>query len=640
MVCSFVLYVGNVMKFDEASIKQKLKKLPLAPGVYIMKDENDAVIYVGKSKLLKNRVSQYFMQSKNHSAKTLAMVSHVRDFDYMVTDSEVEALVLECNLIKKYRPKYNILLKDDKQYPYIKITVQEDFPKIYMTRKVIKDGARYFGPYMSAFMVKDTLETIRQIFRVRSCNKKISGEIGRGRPCLYYHIHQCSAPCDGKITKEEYREVFDQIASVLDGKYQDIMKVLSKKMYEASDALEFERAARLRDKIESLKILGEKQKMMSTKENNRDIIGVYQDEKESCVQIFYMRDGKISGAEYFVFDYNDIQKEELLSGFMKEYYFNTTMIPREILVPVEIEDGVEIQAWLTQKTGHKISLTCPKRGEKASLIAMVNKNAEESLEKHRFHRDRERLEQNEILTELQQVLSLSKPPFRIESYDISNISGAQSTGACVVYQNAKESRKDYRKFRIKTVDGANDYESMQEVIYRRFQRAYEEEEAVRKGTLDLADAKFLPLPDLIILDGGRGHVGAIRLLMETLGETVPVFGLVKDDKHRTRGLTDETHEFSLPKDGMLFRFLACMQDEVHRFAITGFRKKHEKVSLHSILEEIPGIGPAKRTALLQTFINIDRIKQATFEELRSVVDSRTAQNVLDYFQQGGENHES
>ncbi len=627
------------MKFDEASIKQKLKKLPMAPGVYIMKDENDTVIYVGKSKLLKNRVSQYFMQSKNHNAKTLAMVSHVQDFDYMVTDTEEEALVWECNLIKKYRPKYNILLKDDKQYPYIKITLQEDFPKIYMTRKVIKDGARYFGPYMSAFMVKDTLETIKQIFKVRSCNKKISGEIGKGRPCLYYHIHQCSAPCDGRITKEEYREVFDQIAAVLDGKYQDIMELLSQKMHQASAVLEFERAARLRDKIESLKILGEKQKMISTNENNRDIIGVYQDEQESCVQIFYMRDGRISGAEYFVFDYDDIRKEELLSGFMKEYYFNTTMIPREILVPAEVEDRVEIQAWLTQKTGHKISLTYPKRGEKASLVAMVNKNAKESLEKHRFRRDRERLEQNEILAELQRILNLPKPPFRIESYDISNISGSQSVGACVVYQNAKESRKDYRRFRIKTVDGANDYESMREVIYRRFQRAYEEEEAIKEGSLDPADAKFLPLPDLILLDGGRGHVGAIRLLMETLGENTPIFGLVKDDKHQTRGLTDETHEFSMPKDSMLFRFLACMQDEVHRFAITCFRKKHEKSLLHSILEEIPGVGPAKRTALPQTFINLNRIKGATLEELQSVVDSRTARNIIDYFQQGGENHE-
>ncbi len=627
------------MNFNKASIKQKLKKLPLSPGVYLMKDKNDAVIYVGKSKLLKNRVSQYFMQSKNHSPKTLAMVSHINDFDYMVTDTEVEALILECNLIKKYRPKYNILLKDDKHYPYIKITLQDDFPKIYMTRKVSKDGARYYGPYMSAFMVKETLETLKQIFKVRSCNKNLPRDIGKGRPCLYYHINQCSAPCAGKISKDEYREVFDQIAAVLDGKYMEIINLLSKKMFLASDALEFERAARLRDKIESLKILGEKQKMLSTKENNRDIVGFYQDERESCIQIFYMRHGKISGSEYFVFERDESTIEELISGFMKEYYFNATMIPREIIMPVPLEDQEEIGAWLTQKTGHKISLTNPKRGEKASLVEMVNKNAEESLEKHRFRRDRERLEQNEILAELTKILSLPKTPFRIESYDISNISGSHSVGACVVYQNAKESRKDYRRFRIKTVTGSNDYESMREVIYRRFARAYEEEEAIRSGKIAEADAKFLPFPDLILLDGGRGHVSAIRLLMETLGETVPIFGLVKDEKHQTRGLTDENQEFMLNKDGMLFKFLACMQDEVHRFAIAGFRKKHEKTSLDSLIECIPGVGPAKRTALLQTFFDIEGIKKAEFQDLIKVVDKKTAQNIIEYFAEKEKAHD-
>lgn len=627
------------MKFDEATLKQKLKNLPLCPGVYLMKDETGQIIYVGKSKLLKNRVSQYFMQSKNHSPKTRAMVACIADFDYMITDTEVEALVLECTLIKKHRPKYNILLKDDKQYPYIKITVQEDYPRIYMTRKVTKDGAKYFGPYMSSYMVKETLETIKRIFRVRSCNKKLPHDIGKGRPCLYYHINQCSAPCDGRISKEEYKEVFDRITDVLEGKYASIIQTLTEKMYQASDALEFERAARYRDKIESLKILGEKQKMVSAQENNRDIIGIYRDETESCVQVFYMRDGKISGSEYFVFDSEEDTVAELLSGFIKQYYFYTTMIPKEILLPEAFEDMEEVEVWLREKTGHKISLVVPKRGEKVSMVEMVNKNAEESLQKHRFKRDRERLKQNDILAELMRILSLPAPPFRIESYDISNISGSQSMGACVVYQNAQESKKDYRRFHIKTVDGANDYESMREVIFRRFRRAYEEEEAIQNGTLQQEKAKFLPLPDLILLDGGKGHVSAIKLLMETLGEEVPVFGLVKDDKHRTRGLTDEYEEFAIDKEGNLFRFLTCMQDEVHRFAIAGFHNKHERASLHSELEEIHGIGPAKRKKLLQTFVNIDRLKQATFEELCEVVDRTTAKAIIDYFN-GGENLES
>ena len=627
------------MKFDEATIKQKLKNLPLCPGVYLMRDEEGKVIYVGKSKLLKNRVSQYFMHSKNHSPKTVAMVANIRDFDYMVTDTEVEALVLECNLIKKYRPKYNILLKDDKQYPYIKITVQEEFPRIYMTRKVIKDGARYFGPYMSSFMVKDTLETIKKIFKVRSCTKNLPRDIGKSRPCLYYHIKQCSAPCAGMVSREEYREVFDQIAAVLEGKYAYIIKNLSEKMYAASEALEFERAARYRDKIESLKILGDKQKMLSTKENNRDIIGIYQDERESCIQIFYMRDGKISGSEYFVFEQDENSRKELLSGFMKEYYFNATMIPQEILIPDTFEDMEEVQAWLTQKTGHKITLHHPQRGEKAALVDMVNKNAGESLEKYRFNRDRERLQTNEILAQLMKTLHLSAPPFRIECYDISNISGTQSVGACVVYRNAKESRKDYRRFRIKTVEGANDYESMREVIYRRFSRAYQETDAIAKNEMEEEKAKFLPLPDLILLDGGKGHVSAIKLLMETLGETVPVFGLVKDDKHRTRGLTDENEEFPLDKDGDLFKFLTCMQDEVHRFAITAFRKSHEDSALHSELEDIPGIGAAKRRDLLRTFITVERIKQAGFQELCDVVGKRAAQSIVDYFHEGESEHE-
>lgn len=612
-------------------IKEKLHKLPLCPGVYLMKDADGEIIYVGKSKALKNRVSSYFMQMKNHTPKTLAMVEQVSDFEYMVTDTEVEALILECNLIKKYKPKYNILLKDDKQYPYIKMTIQDAYPRIYVTRRVVKDGARYFGPYMSAKNIRDTIETIKKIFKVRSCSKVLPRDIGKGRPCLYYHINQCSAPCANKISQEEYREVFEQITYVLNGKYRPIIEQLHQQMLQASETLEFERAARYRDKIEHLKLLGEKQKMTSTKENNRDIIGIFSDRQDICVQIFYMRDGKMSGSEHYIFEQTQDTASEILSSFVKQYYFMATNVPKEILLPAEVEDLDEIAAWLSEKTGYKIHLLVPQRGEKSNMVKMVNKNAEESLRIHRFKRDKEQTEQNLILSDLMHLLQLEHPPYRIESYDISNISGAQSIGVCIVYKNAKPYKNGYRKFNIKTVEGANDYESMREVLYRRFDTAYEEEDAIKAGTLAPDKAKFVELPDLILLDGGKGHVSVIKELFENLGETIPVYGLVKDDKHRTRGLTDENEEIYLDKESALFKFLTCMQDEVHRFAISAFRKRHESAAIQSELESIPGVGAAKRNRLLLHFLSMERIKQASVEELTAVVDRRTAQNVYQHY---------
>ena len=620
------------------AIKEKLKSLPLCPGVYIMKNKFGDVIYVGKSKQLKNRVSQYFMNSKNHSPKTLAMVSNVANFDYIMTDTEAEALVLECNLIKKYKPKYNILLKDDKHYPYIKLTLDEEYPRIYMTRKIKRDGARYFGPYMSSLMVKNALEAIRRIFKVRSCVKVLPRDIGKGRPCLYYHIGQCSAPCSEKISKEDYREAFEQISSVLEGKYDAIINDLTDKMYNASEKLEFEKAGRYRDRIESIKMLGEKQKIISTSENNRDIIGIFKGEFESCVQIFYMRDGKIQGSEYFVFNDENANMSEILSEFVKQYYFTATNIPKEILIAQEIEDADGIEEWLTDKVGNKVTIHVPQRGEKAQLIKMVNKNAEESLKQYIFKRNREQMEQNDVLAELANILSLESTPFRIESYDISNISGAESIGVCVVYKNAKASKKDYRKFNIKTVEGADDYESMREVIARRINKAYEEEEAIKSGALPKDKAKFLPLPDLVLLDGGKGHVSAIKMLMETMGEEIPVFGLVKDDKHRTRAITDESEEYNVDINTVLFRFLFDIQEEVHRFAINSFRKRHENSMVYSILENINGIGESKRKKLLNTFLSIENIKNAGIEELSGVIDKRAAKSVYEHFH-GGETHD-
>ncbi len=612
-------------------IKEKLKTLPMSPGVYLMKNEDGDIIYVGKSKVLKNRVSSYFINSKGHSVKTLRLVENIYDFDYMLTDSEVEALILECNLIKKYKPKYNILLKDDKQYPYIKITVKEPFPRIFITRRVEKDGSRYFGPYMSSSSTKDTLEIIKKIFKIRTCNKVLPRDIGKDRPCLYYHIGQCSAPCDGKISAEEYSEMFNKISSVLSGNYSVLRDELTEKMLKASDKLEFEKAARYRDSIAHLKALDEKQKIVSTNEDNRDIIGFFSDGTDCCVQVFYMRGGKMLGSEKYVFENFEDSQTELISSFIKQFYFSATSIPKEILIPAEIEDRDEISDWLSEKCGHKINVHMPVRGAKARTVEMVNKNAEESLKLHKFKRDKQQTDQNAVLKELMSLLDLDDVPFRIESYDISNISGAQSVGVCVVYNNAHPQKSAYRKFNIKTVEGADDYESTREVIYRRITRAYKEEDAVNEGSLEPSKAKFLPLPDLILLDGGKGHVSAIRELFETMGEDIPVYGMVKDDKHRTRALTDINNEFDIDKDGALFKFLTAMQEEVHRFAITAFRKKHVKAGLKSELDDIKGIGPSNRSKLLLHFSSINKIKSASIEELEKAVNKRAARNVYDYY---------
>lgn len=618
-----------------SQIKDKLKNLPMSPGVYLMKNVDNEIIYVGKSKVLKNRVSSYFINSKQHTPKTITMVSQVNDFDYILTDSEVEALVLECNLIKKYRPKYNILLKDDKQYPYIKIT-NEAYPRIYMTRRVVKDGSRYYGPYMSSHNLKETLEVVKKIFKVRSCNKKLPRDIGKDRPCLYYHIGQCSAPCDNKISQEEYSELFEKIGDVLNGKYSDISKQLTEDMYAASEKLEFERAAHLRDKIEHLNILNEKQKVLLTDDNNRDIIGICQENKDICVQIFYMRGGKVIGSEYYVFENTENTPSELLSEFVKQFYFTSTNIPKEILLALPVEDMDEIELWLKDKTGYKVNIIVPQRGEKAKIVKMVNNNAEESLHVYKFKRDKEQTEQNDILKTLSETLSLKRPPFRIESYDISNISGAESLGVCIVYKNAKPLKSAYRRFNIKTVVGANDYESMREVIYRRICRAYKEEDAIKNGQLDEKKAKFLPLPDLILLDGGKGHVSTIKELFDTMGEEIPVFGLVKDDKHHTRGLTDESSEYDIDPDSALFKFLTSMQDEVHRFAITAFRKRHENAGFKSELDNIEGIGKSRRLKLMTYFMSIENIKNASYEELCKVVDKRSAKNIIEYFKNNGD----
>lgn len=613
--------------------KEKLKNLPLCPGVYLMKDEEDKIIYVGKSKALKNRVSQYFQTSKNHSPKTIAMVSNVRDFEYIITDTESEALALECNLIKKHRPKYNILLKDDKQYPYIKIT-NEDYPKIFITRRITKDGGRYFGPYMSSFSIKNALEIIKKIFKVRSCKLNLPRDFGKKRPCLYYHIGQCCAPCTGKISKEDYNEIFDKISEVLKGNYKTVEKELSAIMLDASERLDFEKAAMYRDKINAVKALSGEQKITSAKGGNRDVVGIYTDLLESCIQVFYFRGGKGVGSEHFTLKNNLSTPNQLVEDFVKQFYFTAQTIPLEIILPFEIEDNDGIQNWLSEKAGHKVKFTVPQKGDKLNVLKMVNKNAEESLKLEFFVRDKDLSHRNVVLGELSQLLSLDNIPHKIESYDISNISGAHSIGAQIVYIDAFSKKSLYRVYNIKGLSEPNDYESMKQTIFRRISEAYKEEDLIKEGKLEKEKAKFYPLPDLILLDGGAGHVSVVKEMLEGLGEEIPVFGLVKDDKHKTRGIVDEQTEYPVEKNSELFKFLSGMQEEVHRFAISRFRSKHEKASLGFELEKITGVGPEKRKKLLNMFGGIKRIKKAEIFELSKAVDQKTAENIYNYFHKG------
>jgi len=613
-----------------SKISEKLKNLPMSPGVYIMKNQDGTVIYVGKSKKLKNRVSQYFQKTASHTPKTVAMVSKISDFDYVLTDTEAEALALECNLIKKYRPQYNILLKDDKQYPYIKIT-NEDYPRVMMTRKILRDGALYFGPYMSGYIVRDTLDVIKKIFQIRSCKKNLPRDIGKGRPCLLHHLKQCSAPCANLISKEDYREILDKITDVLKGNVNEVLAELQEKMYKASENMEFERAAVIRDKIESIKALAERQKISTTKNDNRDIVGIYASDDECFVQVFYVRDGKTVGTENFVFESKDSTIGESVEAFIKQFYFSSTSIPAEIIIPCQFDEIEDVEGWLSENCGHRVHLTIPQRGDKSKFLKMANKNAEEAYKVYKFKRDKEGSDGNKILSSLRDILKLENVPYRIESYDISNISGRESVGAEIVYENAKPSKKQYRKFNIKTVDGANDYASMQEVVLRRFKEAYREDELIAAGELEKGKEKFLPLPDLILLDGGKGHVAAVKEVLEALEETVPVFGLVKDDKHRTRALTDEIGEYDIEKDSELFKFLFGMQEEVHRFAITAFRNKHNKSTVASELEKIKGVGKEKRKKLLEYFGNIKNISNTSLDKLEIVLDKKTAKAVYEYF---------
>ncbi|MBU5592589.1 excinuclease ABC subunit UvrC [Clostridium sp. MSJ-4] len=611
----------------------QLKILPDKPGVYIMKNSMGEVIYVGKAKVLKNRVRQYFQNSKNHSEKVRVMVSHVAEFEYIVTDSEMEALILECNLIKKYRPRYNILLKDDKHYPFIKITTNEDFPRVFVTRSIAKDGNKYFGPYTDATAVYETIELIKKIFPIRTCKLNITEQGTKCRPCLNYHINLCKAPCAGYIDKAEYKKIIDDIIELLNGKNSNILESLKKEMMEAAENLNFEKAASVRDKISSVERISEKQKMFLGHFEDEDFINIYGDEKDTCVQVFFLREGKLMGREHFMLeDTAHFEKSEIVSEFLKSFYGGTAHVPKTIYLP-DLEDGELLEQWLTMKRGSKVWLKIPKKGEKKSLLDMVEKNAKLTLEQFKFKILRDKEIHKVALTELADILNLDYIPHRIEAYDISNIQGMDSVGSMIVFEEGKAKNSDYRRFKIKSVKGANDYDSMREILTRRFKHGLDEIKNIQERNLELSKGKFCVFPDLIMMDGGKGQVNIALEVLDKLNLNIPVCGMVKDDKHNTRGLIFNNEELLMRPSSNAMQLITRMQDEVHRFAITYHRSLRDKRVLHSILEDIPNIGDKRRKELLKNFGSIENIKNAKYEELIDTpsIDKKAAESIMEFF---------
>ena len=610
-----------------------LKNLPSKPGVYLMKNSLGEVIYVGKAKILKNRVKSYFQNSKNHSEKVRVMVKHIAEFEYIVTDSEMEALILECNLIKKYSPRYNILLKDDKFYPFIKITVNDDFPRVFVTRNYSKDGSKYFGPYTNGTAVYETINLINKIFPLRTCKLLIKEGGETVRPCLNYHIKKCFGPCGGYISKEEYGKMINDVIDILSGKDTTVLKVLQSEMEEASMNLEFEKAADLRDKILAIKAIVEKQKIFKTMEGDEDFINIYKDEKDSCVQVFFSREGKILGREHFIFENTaEDSIEEILEEFITSFYGGTAKVPRTIYVP-SISNVELVEEYLTIKRGAKVWIKVPQKGQKREMLEMVKNNAKITLEKFKdkYLIDKEI---NKIaLEELQELLDLEIWPSRIEAYDISNIQGVDSVGSMIVFEEGRSKNSDYRRFRIKTVKGANDYDSMREILTRRFSHGLEEVKAIQESKLQFSAGKFSNFPDLIMMDGGKGQINIALEVLRDLNINIPVCGLVKDDKHATRGIIYNNEELIINRSSNLMQLIRRIQDEVHRFAITYHRSLRDKRTLHSILDDIPNVGEKRRRALLMKFGSVDNIKSATLEQLLETpsINNKAAESIYQYF---------
>lgn len=613
--------------------KYHLKNLPSKPGVYLMKNSLGEVIYVGKAKILKNRVKSYFQNSKNHSEKVRVMVKHIAEFEYIVTDSEMEALILECNLIKKYSPRYNILLKDDKFYPFIKITVNDDFPRVFVTRNYSKDGSKYFGPYTNGTAVYETINLINKIFPLRTCKLLIKEGGEPVRPCLNYHIKKCFGPCGGYINKEEYGKMIKDVIDILSGKDTTVLKVLQSEMEEASMNLEFEKAADLRDKILAIEAIVEKQKIFKTMEGDEDFINIYRDEKDSCVQVFFSRDGKILGREHFIFENTaEDSIEEILEEFITSFYGGTAKVPRTIYVPA-LSNVELVEEYLTIKRGAKVWIKVPQKGQKREMLEMVKNNAQITLEKFKdkYLRDKEI---NKIaLEELQELLDLEIWPSRIEAYDISNIQGVDSVGSMIVFEEGRSKNSDYRRFRIKTVKGANDYDSMREILTRRFSHGLEEVKAIQESKLQFSAGKFSNFPDLIMMDGGKGQINIALEVLRDLNINIPVCGLVKDDKHTTRGIIYNNEELIINRSSNLMQLIRRIQDEVHRFAITYHRSLRDKRTLHSVLDDIPNVGEKRRRALLMKFGSVDNIKNATLEQLLETpsINNKAAESIYQYF---------
>ena len=626
------------------NIEEELKKLPGRPGVYIMHDEHDDIIYVGKAISLKNRVRQYFQSSRNKSTKILQMVERIRRFEYIVTDSELEALVLECNLIKEHRPKYNTMLKDDKTYPFIKVTLGEEYPRVLFSRTMKKDKSRYFGPYTSAGAVKDTIDLIKKLYKIRSCNKTFPRDIGKERPCLYYHIGQCDAPCQGDFTKEQYRESVAQAVDFLAGNHAPVIKMLEEKMNQASEEMEFEKAIEYRDLIRSIHQVSERQKITNEDGEDKDVIALAVDDADdtvanadAVVQVFFIRGGKMIGREHFFLRVAlQDTKSVILNSFVKQYYAGTPFVPKELMLETDIEDHELVEAWLTEKRGQKVYLRIPKKGTKEKLVEMARENASIVL-----RQDRERIKREEGRTigavhEIEDLIGVDRA-MRMEAYDISNISGFESVGSMIVYEKGKPKRSDYRKFKIKSVQGPNDYASMEEVLTRRFSHGLQERRELDEKGMGYEMGSFSRFPDLIMMDGGRGQVNVALHVLDKLGISIPVCGMVKDDFHRTRGLYYNNIEVPIDIRSEGFKLITRIQDEAHRFAIEYHRSLRSKGQVHSILDDIEGIGPTRRKALMRTFKSLEAIRDASFEELANAesMNARSAQQVYDFFHTEG-----
>lgn len=614
-------------------IQEELKKLPDKPGVYIMKDKTEEIIYVGKSISLKKRVRQYFQSSRNNPPKVNAMVKNISEFEYIIVNNEVEALILEANLIKKHKPRYNILLRDDKQYPYIKVTANEKYPRVLKTRQIHKDGAKYFGPYPSVYAVNDALEVIRTIYPIRTCNKNLEKDIGKTRPCLNYYIGRCLGPCQGNVDEGKYLEMIDEILQFLSGRGNKLMNIVENKMKEASEALDFEMAAKFRDQLNSLKLLLEEQKVVSTTHLiDQDIIAMAKGIEEVCVQIFFIRDGKILGREHFFLedDYNE-DRGIILSSFVKQFYIGAAYIPKEIIIEDEMEDVESLSKWLSYARGTKVNIVVPKRGEKFALVEMVRKNALDMINQYGDRFLKKARENKKALEELQEIIGVNRELNRIEAYDISNISGVEPVGSMVVFEKGEAKRSDYRRFKIKTRTTPDDYGSMEEVLYRRFVRGIEEKKYMNENKIEVKG--FSNFPDLVMVDGGKGQVNVALRILYDLKIDIPVCGLVKDDYHKTRGIIYNNEEIRLDEDSLGFRMIYRIQEEAHRFAISYHRSLRTKAMFRSELDNIKGIGKRRKMELLKHFQSIDGIKNATVDELSSVktMNRPVAEKLYEYF---------